>query len=128
MALDLAWGKKPVSIRYTPGSSTGAFAGAKTQGRDWHWRQCVEPWAELQAQGVGVMVGEFGAYNKTPHDVVLRWMEDCLANWRQAGFGWALWCFRGSFGILDSGREDVVYEDFEGHKLDRKMLNLLQKY
>lgn len=128
LALDLAWGKKPVPIRYTPDSPTGAFSGAEMQDREWHWQQCVEPWVDLHAQGVGVMVGEFGAYNKTPHDVVLRWMEDCLANWQKADLGWALWCFRGSFGILDSGREDVAYEDFEGHKLDRKMLELLQRY
>ncbi len=72
------------------------------------------------------MVGEFGAFNHTPHPVVLRWMGDCLANWKDAGWGWAMWNFRGSFGILDSGRADVVYEDFQGHKLDRKMLDLLR--
>jgi len=74
------------------------------------------------------MVGEWGAYNKTPHEVTLRWMEDDLKTFRRAGLGWALWNFRGSFGILDSGRADVQYEDFNGHKLDRKMLQLLQKY
>jgi len=34
--------------------------------------------------------------------------------------------FRGSFGVLDSGRKDVAYEDFRGHKLDREMLDLLR--
>jgi len=29
---------------------------------------------------------------------------------------------------LDSGREDVAYEDWHGHKLDRKLLDLLMKY
>jgi endoglucanase len=72
--------------------------------------------------------GEWGAYNKTPHDVVLRWMEDCLSNFKRAGWGWALWNFRGSFGILDSERSDVQYEDYEGHRLDHRMLELLQKY
>ena len=65
--------------------------------------------------------------NKTPHGVTLRWMEDCLRNWRDAGLGWALWNFRGSFGVLDSERADVNYEDWRGHKLDRKMLDLLQR-
>jgi aryl-phospho-beta-D-glucosidase BglC (GH1 family) len=74
------------------------------------------------------MVGEFGAYNRTPHPVVLRWMEDCLAEWDKAGWGWALWNFRGSFGILDSGRTDVAYESYQGHLLDRKMLELLQRH
>ena len=36
-----------------------------------------------------------------------------------------MWEFRGSFGIIDSGRADVDYEDFRGHKLDRKLLDLL---
>jgi endoglucanase len=88
----------------------------------------MTPWFLLEARGGRVMVGEFGAYRETPHDVVLRWMEDMLANWKDAGWGWALWEFRGSFGVLDSGRKDVEYEDFQGHKLDRKMLELLQRY
>lgn len=128
LPLDLTWGKKPEVIRYTPAATGTAFTGPEVQGRQWLWQECVEPWTELQAQGVGVMVGEFGAYNKTPHDIVLRWMEDSLANWQQAGFGWALWNFRGTFGILDSGRKDVEYEEWEGHQLDRTMLELLQKY
>ena len=36
-----------------------------------------------------------------------------------------MWNFRGSFGILDSGREDVDYEPWRGHSLDRKMLDVL---
>ncbi len=42
--------------------------------------------------------------------------------------GWALWELRGGYGVLDSNRPDVEYEDFRGHKLDRKMLELLQRY
>ena len=90
------------------------------------WDQRIKPWQALAAKGVGVHVGEWGAFNQTPHDVTLAWMRDCLENWRAAGFGWALWNFRGSFGILDSGRKDVNYEDFQGHKLDRRMLELLR--
>jgi endoglucanase len=86
----------------------------------------VGPWKALERQGIGVMVGEFGAYNQTPHDVVLAWMRDCLETWKAAGWGRALWNFRGSFGILDSNRSDVVYENWRGHKLDRAMLELLQ--
>ena len=47
--------------------------------------------------------------------------------WKEAGWGWSLWEFRGSFGVLDSHRGDVDYEDFRGHKLDRQMLTVLQK-
>jgi endoglucanase len=54
-------------------------------------------------------------------------MRDCLALWKDAGWGWSLWELRGGFGVLDSQRADVEYESFRGHKLDREMLNLLQQ-
>ena len=49
-------------------------------------------------------------------------------DWLQVQYGWAMWNFRGSFGVLDSGRDDVEYEDWHGRKLDRKLLTLLQKH
>ena len=90
------------------------------------WKETVEPWRRLADMGVGVHVGEWGAYNRTPHQVVLDWMRDCLENWNRAGFGCALWNLRGSFGILDSERTDVTYESYKGHKLDRKMLEVVR--
>jgi endoglucanase len=99
-----------------------------TVDRQWLYQHRILPWKKLQDQGVGVMVGEWGAYNKTPHSVVLAWMRDCLELWKEAGWGWALWGLHGGFGILDSGRSDVAYEDFHGLKLDRKMLDLLQQF
>ncbi|MCS7223005.1 MAG: cellulase family glycosylhydrolase [Armatimonadetes bacterium] len=102
--------------------------GSTVWDKDQLHRTAILPWKELEKQGFGVMVGEFGSYNKTPHKVVLAWMKDCLELWREAGWGWALWNFRGSFGILDSGRVDVAYENWRGHKLDRQMLELLQSH
>jgi endoglucanase len=52
-------------------------------------------------------------------------MADAVSLWKEAGWGWSMWNLRGSFGIVDSGRTDVAYEDFNGHKLDRKMLELI---
>jgi endoglucanase len=89
-------------------------------------REYVEKYRPLVAKGVRVHVGEWGVFNKTPHAVALAWMRDSLAVWKEAGWGNALWELRGSFGVLDSGRADVAYEDFKGHKLDRKMLELLR--
>jgi endoglucanase len=88
----------------------------------------IDPYQPLVAKGVQVHVGEWGCFNKTPHAVALAWMEDNLSLWKEAGWGFSLWNLRGSFGVMDSGREDVAYESFEGHKLDRKMLELLRKY
>ncbi len=86
------------------------------------------PWIDLLDQGVGVHCGECGCYSKTPHNVFLAWFEDVVDILTSHGIGYALWNFRGSFGILDSGREDVDYTDWYGHKLDSKLLNLLKKY
>ncbi len=88
--------------------------------------QLIRPWQDLERRGVGVHVGEFGAHQFTPHAVVLSWMRDLLAAWKDAGWGWALWNLRGSFGVLDSERADVRYEAFRGHQLDRRMLELLR--
>lgn len=121
------WDRDCATLVYDAGKH--ALRGDVAKDREFLKKTVVAPWQESAGKdGVGVMVGEFGAFRYTPHDVTLRWMEDCLANWREAGWGWALWNFRGSFGILDSDREDVEYEDFHGHKLDREMLELLKRY
>ena len=89
-------------------------------------KERIEPWKQLESRGVGIHVGEWGAFNRTPHKVTLAWMRDCLGLWKEAGWGWALWNLRGNFGVLDSSRRDVAYDSFRGHKLDRKMLELLK--
>jgi hypothetical protein len=122
------WNEPPGVLRLAQEHDGTMLVSSGGRDRDWLWRTAVLPWKELQGEGVGVMVGEWGAFDKTPHAVTLRWMEDCLINYRQAGWGWALWNFRGGFGPLDSNRSDVAYEDWHGHKLDRRMLDLLQRY
>jgi endoglucanase len=86
------------------------------------------PWADLARQGIGVHCGEGGAFSHTPHDVSLGWLRDVLEILTAHGIGYALWNFRGPFGVLDSQRQDVAYEDWHGHRLDRKLLNLLQEF
>lgn len=97
-----------------------------------HDRKSVEeyyaPWIDLVKKGVGVHCGECGAYNRTPHKVFLSWFEDVLDVLHENGIGFGIWEFVGSFGILNSGRKDVEYEDWYGLKLDREYLNLLMKY
>jgi aryl-phospho-beta-D-glucosidase BglC (GH1 family) len=85
-------------------------------------------WADIARQGIGVHCGEYGCYNRTPHAIALAWMTDVLECLEMHGIGWAMWNFRGTFGILDSGRQDVDYEDWYGLKLDRKLLALIQRY
>ena len=120
--------KEETTLQYEVGKDGAHLAGGTFRDRQWLWKNNVEPWLEAEKQGIGVMVGEFGSHNVTPSPVALRWMEDMLINWKEANWGWALWNFRGSFGVADSGRKDVNYEDWRGLKLDRKMLELLQRY
>ena len=87
-----------------------------------------KPWLELADKGVGVHCGEGGCYNRTPHNVFLAWFEDVLDILTERKIGYALWNFRGDFGILDSRRTDIDYTDWYGHKLDGKLLELLKKY
>ena len=88
-------------------------------------RELIVPWKDLEARGQGVIVGEFGAFNQTPHRVVMAWMREMIGAWRKASWGYAMWNLRGSFGILDSDRSDVNYKTVGGHKLDKEMLDLL---
>ncbi|MDI9499026.1 MAG: cellulase family glycosylhydrolase [Bacillota bacterium] len=86
-------------------------------------------WAELAAAtGTGVHCGEGGCYRHTPHEAVLAWLEDWLDALSVYNIGYALWNFRGPFGILDSERGDVRYEDWNGERLDRRMLSILQAH
>jgi aryl-phospho-beta-D-glucosidase BglC (GH1 family) len=94
-------------------------------------RQMLEeyykPWGELVNKGVGVHCGECGCWKKTPHTVFLAWFGDVIDILATYKIGFALWNFIGDFGILNSDRADVDYEDWHGYKLDKELLQLLRK-
>lgn len=89
-------------------------------------REYYAPWKALIDQGVGVHCGECGGYNETPHDVFLSWFGDVLTVLKENEIGFGIWEFSGTFGVMNSGRKDVEYEDWYGEKLDRKFLELLK--
>ena len=98
---------------------------------EWHRGRLeayYEPWIALKEQGVGVHCGECGCWKNTPHEVFLAWFGDVLDVLTDNDIGYALWNFRGDFGVLDSNRSDVSYEDWYGRKLDRKLLELLKRH
>ena len=107
-----------------------AWPGPDRGGERWdldRLRRHYEPWAELIRRGVPVHCGEGGAFRHTPHEVVMDWLRDVLEVLGELGIGMALWNLRGPFGVLDSGREDVEYEPWNGHELDRELLELLKR-
>jgi endoglucanase len=85
------------------------------------------PWGKLSGEGVPIHFGEMGCYKHTPPGVVLAWLNDTLDVLGELNSGWALWNFRGPFGVLDTERAGTKFEDWQGHKLDRPLLTLLQK-
>lgn len=86
-----------------------------------------QPWIDLKNSGVGVHCGECGSWNKTPHEVFLAWFADVTDILSSHQIGFALWEFIGDFGMLNSGRADVDYQDWHGYKLDRKLLELIKR-
>ena len=68
-----------------------------------------------------------GCYNKTPHKIAMAWLEDVFSVFREQNWGWSLWNLHGDFGVLDSRRKDVKYENYKGFLLDREMLELLKR-
>jgi endoglucanase len=84
------------------------------------------PWAEPAKQGVPIHFGEMGCDKNTPPDVVNAWFNDSLDVIGGLHSGWALWNFRGPFGIVDTGRAGTDFKDRHGHQLDYKLLKVLQ--
>lgn len=111
--------KAPVPV--WPGTIEGKYYGRE------QLEEFYKPWIELKERGTGVHCGECGCWRNTPHDIFLAWFSDVTDILTRNGIGYALWNFRGDFGILDSGRADVNYTDWYGHKLDKKLLDLLKK-
>ncbi len=86
------------------------------------------PWKKLVDMGIGVHSGEGGVFIHTPHRTALNFIDDALTVFDEIGIGWAAWEFKGSFGAINSRREDVDYEDWNGDKLDRSMMKLFQRH
>ncbi|MFW5980505.1 MAG: glycoside hydrolase family 5 protein [Halanaerobiaceae bacterium] len=114
------------------GLSEPEYPGLEWNNKVWNKetiRKFYQPWLELEKKGVKVFIGEFGCFNKTPNDVALCWFEDLLSLFKEFGWGYSLWNFKGPFGIFNHGRPETEYEKWEeGYKLDRKLLDLLKKY
>ena len=88
--------------------------------------KAFQSWGEIAQEDVRIHFGEMGCYKHTPANVVLAWFDDTLDVLRDLRSGWALWNFRGPFGVLDTERLGTKYENWRGHQLDRALLNLLQ--
>jgi len=87
--------------------------------------EAYKEWRDVEAKGVKIHMGEFGCYNKTPNDMAVRWLTDLMSVWQEFGWGYAMWNFKGPFGIVDHGREGARYEKIKGFNVDRDLLDLM---
>lgn len=84
------------------------------------------PWREAEKQGVRVHIGECGCHNRTPQDVAVAWLRDLIGVYDDFGWGYALWNFEESFGILENGRPDERCEDYRGFRVNREFLEIMK--
>jgi len=100
----------------------------KIRGEQWDkekLREIYEPWVEVEKRGVEVHIGEFGCFNKTPNDITLRWLGDLMEVFKENGWGYSMWNFEGSFGIVNHGRPGAVYTDIDGFAVDKALLDIM---
>ena len=98
------------------------------RGRLWNrpaLRSIYRPWRAAERRGVDVHIGEFGCFNRTPNDIAMRWLTDLLSIYREFGWGYAMWNFRGAFGIVEHGRPGARFECLAGYHVDRALLELM---
>lgn len=124
LAPDLSWGRPPQTLALEGGELVGPVG----YDGEYPLKNYLTPWKVAQTNGAKLLVGEMGVYKQTPHEVTLHWFESCLREYEAMNMGWALWNYRGTMGVADSGRSDVTYEEKGGVKIDRKMLDLLKQH
>jgi hypothetical protein len=104
------------------------YPGLKWQGRKWDrsmLRDSYKSWRDVERRGARIHIGEFGCFKHTPNDVAICWLADLLSIFKEFGWGYALWHFRGAFGIIDHGRPGSIFESLAGYPVDRALLDLM---
>lgn len=128
-------GYQPMSVSH---HKAGWFKGWEGHepvypGGDW-WGQAWDraaihefyaPWREVGARGRTIHVGEFGCFDQTPNDVALRWLADLFSLWKEYGWGWGMWNFKGPFGIIGHHRSGARFEEMDGYMVDRDLFELM---
>ena len=113
----------------TKGMAEPVYPNTLYAGKTWNIdaiRAHYEPWAALAKNGVPVHVGEFGCYDSIDNDIALRWFKDLFQVFNEFGWGYALWEFKGSFGIIDHKRPNTRWEKMCSYTVDRDLYELFK--
>ena len=60
-----------------------------------------------------------------PNDIALRWLGDLMEVFKEHKWGYSLWNFEGSFGIVNHGRPDTVYTEIDGFNVDKQLMGIM---
>ncbi|MBR1639389.1 MAG: cellulase family glycosylhydrolase [Treponema sp.] len=103
------------------------WPGMKCDGIEWSRDALLEfykPWKALADGGSRVHIGECGCYNKVTNETALAWYKDFFSVLNQLDFGFALWNFRGPFGVAEHRRSGTNWEVRNGITFDRDLYEL----
>lgn len=106
------------------------WPGMKSDGCEWNRDALLKfynPWKELAEAGCKVHIGECGCYNKVDNKTALAWYKDFFSVCNELNFGWALWNFRGPFGIAEHGREGTNWVKMNGIMIDQDLYNMYKE-
>ena len=103
------------------------WPGMKCDGVEWSRQALLDfykPWKELAEAGASVHIGECGCYDKVDNETALAWYKDFFSVLNELDFGFALWNFRGPFGIAEHRRKGTNWEVRKGITFDRDLYEL----
>ena len=84
-----------------------------------------QPWRDLANSGVAIHIGEFGCYDRTPQHVAIALFRDLFSVYNELKWGYAFWQFEGPFGVIGHERPGTRFENYQGYRVDRDLLDLL---
>lgn len=117
------WNQKDGSFDWPYPEWPGKGEGDKKWNRQF-LMDFYKPWKDMADTGCKVHIGECGVYNKVKNETALAWYKDFFSVLNELKFGWALWNFRGPFGIAEHRRENTRWETMDGLIVDRDLYEL----
>ena len=64
-------------------------------------REIEAPLRRARQTGSRLYCGEFGVHLPAPPEVRKAWISDAVRTFESHGIGWALWDWKGVFGVVD---------------------------
>ena len=124
-------GVAPNLDKYLHSSDRGAYMAYRDVRVDKDWLEnWMKNYLDLQKRGAFIHCGELGTYaKKVPRGSQLNWYNDVLDILSKYKVGWAIWNFRGSFGVINTGREEFHGKTLSnGDRLDVELLNTVRRH